>query len=112
MSDCILRKTKKTQSKGDDVVVCLPGARQEYVTEKIEAVLGHGQGGSVLVHIGTIKADIEGTTIIVQKYRELVGKFKKIKVEQIIISGMLLLMGGRGATYINCKRIAINALVE
>ena len=70
MSDCILRE-KKTQSKGDDVVVCLPGARPERVTERIENVFGHGQGGSVLVHNGTINADMEETTRIVQKYREL-----------------------------------------
>ena len=52
------------------------------------------------------------TTRIVQKYRQLVGKLKKTRVEQIILSGFLHVMGGRGATYRNCKRMAINALVE
>ena len=42
------------------------------MTEKVDNVLGHDQGGSILVHIGTINADIEGTTSIVKKYR--VGK--------------------------------------
>ena len=54
----------------------------------------------------------EGTTRIVQRYRQLVGKLKKTRVEQIILSGILPVIGGRGATYRNCKRMAINALVE
>ena len=87
---------------GYDVVFCLPGTRLECVTEKIDNVLGHGQGGPVLVHIGTINADMEGTTSTVQKYRQLLGKFKKITVEQIILSGILPVSGGRGATHINC----------
>ena len=40
MGDSILRKTDKTLSKGD-VVVCLPGARIEHVTERVENTLGH-----------------------------------------------------------------------
>ena len=40
MGDSILRKTDRTLSKGEDVVVCLPGARIEHVTERIENVLG------------------------------------------------------------------------
>ncbi|KAK2190310.1 hypothetical protein NP493_79g08015 [Ridgeia piscesae] len=42
MGDSILRKTDKTLSKGEDVV-CLPGARIEHVTERVENALGHGQ---------------------------------------------------------------------
>ena len=45
MGDSILRKTDRTLSKGEDVVVCLPGARIEHVTERVENVLGHSQGG-------------------------------------------------------------------
>ena len=45
MGDSILRKTDRTLSKGEDVVVCLPGAGIEHVTERVENVLGHGQGG-------------------------------------------------------------------
>ena len=45
MGDSILRKTDRTLSKGEDVVVCLPGARIEHVTERVQNVLGHGQGG-------------------------------------------------------------------
>ena len=42
MGDSILRKTDRTLSKGEDVV-CLPGARIEHVTERVENVLGHGE---------------------------------------------------------------------
>ena len=102
MGDSILRKTDRTLNKGEDVVVCLPGARIEHVTERVENVLGHGQGGSILVHVGTNNADRDGTTKIVQIYRELVETLKKKRVEQIILSGILPVMRGRGATYRNC----------
>ena len=82
------------------------------MTEQVENTLGHGHGGSILVHVGTNNADREWTTRIVQKYRQLVGKLKKTRVEQIILLGILPVMRGRGATYSNCKRMAINALVE
>ncbi|KAK2159855.1 hypothetical protein NP493_1688g00002 [Ridgeia piscesae] len=73
MGDSILRKTDRKLSKGEDVVVCLPGARIEHVTERVENVLGHGQG-------------------IVKRYRELVETLKKTRVEQIILSGILPVM--------------------
>ena len=65
MGDSILRNTDRILSKGEDVVVCLPGARIEHVTERVENVLGHGQGGSILVHVGTNNANRDGTTRIV-----------------------------------------------
>ena len=109
MGDSILRKTDRTLSKGEDVVVCLPGARIEHVTERVENVLGHGQGGSILVHVGTNNADRDGTTRIVKRYRELVETLKKTRVEQITI---LPVIRGRGTTFRNCKRMAINGLLE
>ena len=112
MGDSILRKTERTLSKGEDVVVCLPGAMIEHVTERVENVLGHGQGGSILVHVGTNNADRDGTTRIVKRYRELVDTLKKTRVEQIILSGILPVMRGRGTTFRNCKRMAINVLLE
>ena len=112
MGDSILRKTGRTLSKGEDVVVCLPGARIEHVTERVENVLGHGQGGSILVHVGTNNADRDGTTRIVKRYRELVETLKKTRVEQIILSGILPVMRGRGTTFRNCKRMEINGLLE
>ena len=112
MGDSILRKTDRTLSKGEDVVVCLPGARIEHVTERVENVLGHGQGGSILVHVGTNNADRDGTTRIVKRYRELVETLKKTRLDQIILSGILPVMRGRGTTFRNCKRMAINGLLE
>ena len=47
----------------------------------------------------TNNADREGTTTIVQKYRGLVETLKKTRVEQSILSGILPVMKGRGATY-------------
>ena len=41
--------------------------------------MGRGNGGSILVHIGTNNRDKEGTTAIVEKYRNLMKKTKKTK---------------------------------
>ena len=65
------------------------------MTERVENTLGYGQGGSILVYVGTNNVDREGTTRIVQKYRQLVGKLKKTRVEQISLSGISPVMGGR-----------------
>ena len=67
--DSIVRKTDRRLGKGNDVVVCLPGARIEHVTERVEKIMGIGKGGTNLVHVGTNNADKEGTTAIVEKYR-------------------------------------------
>ena len=80
----------------DDVVVCLPGAKIETITERVENVLGSGKGGSVLVHVGTNNIEREGRTAIVKKYRQLVRTLKQIRVEQVILSGMLPVIGRRG----------------
>ena len=37
-----MRKTDSRLSKGEDVVVCLPGARIEHVTERVEKIMGRG----------------------------------------------------------------------
>ncbi len=44
-------------SKREDVVVCLPGARIEHVTERVEKIMGRGNGGTILGHIATNNAD-------------------------------------------------------
>ena len=62
--------------------------------------------------VGTNNADRDGTTRIVKRYRELVETLKKTRVEQIILSGILPVVRGRGVMYSNCKRMAINALLE
>ena len=70
VGDSIIRKTDSRLSKGEEVVVCLPGARIEHVTERVEKIVGRGNGGTILVHVGTNNTDKEGTTAIVEKYRE------------------------------------------
>ena len=64
--------TDSRLSKGEDVVVCLPGSRIGHVTERVEQIMGRGNGGSIVVHVGTNNADKEeGTTSIVEKYWNL-----------------------------------------
>ena len=67
VGDSIVRKTDSRLNKGEDVVVYVPGARIEHVTERVEKIMGRGKGGTLLVHIGTNNADKEGTTAIVDK---------------------------------------------
>ena len=71
VGDSIVRKTDTGLSKGEDVVACLPGARIEHVIERVEEIMGRGNGGSILVHIETNNADKEGTTAILEKYKNL-----------------------------------------
>ena len=92
--------------------MCLPGARIEHVTERVEKIMGRGNGGTILVHVGTNNADKEGTTAIVEKYRDLLKKTKQARVGQIIISGILPVFGNRIQGYRNSKRMAVNGMVE
>ena len=39
VGDSIVRKTDIRLSKGEDIVVCLPGARIEHVTERVEEII-------------------------------------------------------------------------
>ena len=82
----IIRKTDARLSKGEDVVVCLPGARIEHVTERVEKIVGRGNGGTILVHVGTNNTDKEGTTAIVEKYRKLLKKTKQARLGKIILA--------------------------
>ena len=95
VGDSIVRKTDTILSKGEDVVVCLPGARIEHVTERVEEIMGRGNGRSILVHIGTNNADKEGTTAILEKYRNLLKNTKQARIGQIILSGILPVFGNR-----------------
>ena len=112
VGDSIVRKTDRVLNKGDDVVVCLPGAKIEAKTERVKNIVGSGKGGSVLVHVGTNNVEREGTTAIVRKYRQLVRTLKQTRVEQVILSGILPVMGRRGHKYRNCRGMAINMLVQ
>ena len=94
------------------MVVCLPGAKIQAITECVENIVGSGKGGSVLVHVGTNNVEREGTTAIVRKYRNLARTLKKTRVEQVIQSGILPVIGRRDHRYRNCRGMAINMLVE
>ena len=78
VGDYIVRKTDPRLSKGKVVVVSLPGARIEHVTERVEKITGRGNGGSIVVHVGTNNADKEGTTAILDKYRNLLTKQARV----------------------------------
>ena len=108
----IVRKTDARLNKGEDVVVCLPGARIEHVTERVEKIMGRGKGGTILVHVGTNNADKEGTTAIVDTYRKLLKKTKEARVGQIILSRILPVFGNRIDGYRNSKRMAINGMMK
>ena len=112
VGDSIVKKTDRVLNKGDDMVVCLPGAKIEEITERVENIVGSGKGRSVLVHIGTNNIEREGTTAIVRKYRQLVRTRKQTRVEQVILSGILSVIGRRGHRYRNCRGMAINMLVQ
>ena len=112
VGDSIVRKTDTRLSKGEDVVVCLPGARIEHVTERVEQIMGRGNGGSILVHIGTNNADKEGTTAIVEMYKNLLKKTTQTRTGQIILSGIVPVFGNRIHGYRKSKRMAVNGMVK
>ena len=57
-------------------------------------------------------ADKDGTTAIVEKYRNLLKKTKQAKVGQIILSGILPVFGNRIHSYRNSKMMAVIAMVK
>ena len=112
MGDSIIRKVDNFVNRGDDITVCLPGGKVEDIAEKAGQVMGGGTGGAVLVHVGTNNAEKEGTSAIIGKYRSLIKTLKEAGVGQIVLSGILPIMGGRGEEYRNCRRMAINTQVQ
>ena len=82
------------------------------MTERVEQIIGRGNGGSILVHVGTNNADKEGTTAIVEKYSNLLKKTKQARVGQIILSGMLPVFGNTIEGYRNSTRMAVNGMVK
>ena len=69
-------------------------------------------GGSVLVHVGTNDVEREGITAIVRKYRNLVRTLNQTRVEQVIMSGILPVIGRSGHIYRNYRGMAINMVVR
>ena len=96
VGDSIVRKIERFLNKGDDVVVFLPGVNIEAVTERVENIVGSGKGGSVLIKVGENNVEREGTTAMVRNYRQLVRTLKQTLVEQVILSGILPVIGRRG----------------
>ena len=92
--------------------MCLPGARIEHVTERVEKIMGRGNGGTILVPVGTNNTDKKGTIAIVEKYRQLRRKTNQARLGQIILSGILPVFGNRIQGYRNSKRMAVNGMVE
>ena len=54
VGNSIVKKTL-VLNNGDELVVCLPGAKIEAITESVENIMGLGKDGSVLVYVGTNK---------------------------------------------------------
>ena len=46
MGNSIIRKVDKIVNRGDDIKVCLPGAKMEDIAEKAGQVMGGGTGGA------------------------------------------------------------------
>ena len=66
----------------------------------------------ILVHVGTNNADKEGTTSIVEKYRNLLKKTKQARVGHIILSGIFPVFFNRIHGYRNSKRMTVNGMVK
>ena len=45
-SAAMIRKTDSKLNKDEDIIVCLPGARIEHVTEIVQRIMGRGNGGT------------------------------------------------------------------
>ena len=112
VGDSMVRKTDSRLNKGEDVVVCLPGARIAHVAERVEQVMDSGKGGSILVHVAKNNADREGTTATVKKYRNILKRTHQARVGQIIMSGILPVIDGRNQGYRNSRRMVIKRLVQ
>ena len=58
--------------------------------------MGDGTGGAVLVHVGTNNAEKEGTSAIGGKYKMLIKTHQEARIGQVVLSGILPVMGSRG----------------
>ena len=92
LGDSTIRKLDKVVNRGEDIMVCLPGAKIEDVAEKAGQVMGGGTEGAVLVYAGTNNAEKEGTSAITGNYRRLVRSLKEARTAEIVLSGILPVM--------------------
>ena len=85
----------------------------EHVTERVQRIMGRGNGGTILVHIGMNNAGKEGRTAIVKKYRNLVKKTKDVRVGQMTLSGGILpVFGTMSQGYRNSRTMAVIGMVQ
>ena len=82
------------------------------MTERVEKIMGRGNGGSILINIGTNNADKEGKTAIVEKYMSLRKKTKQGRVGHTLLSGILPVFGNMIRGYRTSKRMAVNGIVR
>ena len=110
VEDSTVIRADKVLNKGDDVVVCVPLLRIDYVRERMQKVLGSDK--SILVRVGINNSETDATTAIVMNHRRLFRALKQTRVENTIMARILLVMGGRDQGYRHCVRMAINTLVQ
>ena len=65
-----------------------------------------------MVHFGTNNADKDGTTTILEMYRNLLEKTKQAGIGQITLSAILPVFGNRIQGYIHSKGMAVNGMVK
>ena len=102
MGDSIIRKVDQIVNRGEDITVCLSGVKIEDVAEKAGQVMGGGMNN----------VEKEGTPVIIGKYRRFVKTLKEAQIGQIVLSGILPVMGGRRQEYRNCMMMAINTQIQ
>ena len=85
VGESIDRKTDTRLSKGVGRSSVFTGSKNRACDrERVEKIMGRGNGGYILVHVGTNNADKEGTTAIVEKYNNLLKMTKQARAGQII----------------------------
>ena len=63
--------------------------------DRIIYLVGPGKGrGAVLVHVGTNDVDKKGSEEVMGRYRELVRELKRVRIGQIVLSGILPVRSG------------------
>ena len=108
MGNSIVRKTDRALIKRTAWWFAFQG-QNERISQKIVVP---GKEGFILVHVGTNNAEMEGTTAIIRKYRLSARTAEHTRVEQIILSGILPVMGSRDQGFRYCRRSIINTLVQ
>ena len=101
----------KTEQRGGRSSVFTGSKNRACDRERVEKIMGRGNGGTILVHVGTNNTDKEGTPAIVEKYRKLLKKSKQARLGQSILSGILPVCGNRILGFRNSKRMAVNGMV-